>query len=74
MGLGWEVITGLPDKEYALTHSGHDYGVSTFIILFPLSGRGIIMLTNGENGFNVISLAAKTMLGIKELEPYLDDL
>lgn len=74
MGLGWEVIKGLPDREYVITHSGHDYGVSTFIILFPLSGRGIIMLTNGENGFNVISLAAKAMLGIKELEPYLDDL
>jgi CubicO group peptidase (beta-lactamase class C family) len=74
MGLGWEVIRGLPGGEYVITHTGHDYGVTTLVMLLPLSGRGIIMLTNGENGFDVIALAAKAMLRIKKLDPYLDDL
>jgi CubicO group peptidase (beta-lactamase class C family) len=74
MGLGWEVIKELPHNEFIITHTGHDWGVSTLIILFPQSNRGIVMMTNGDSGFVVISAVAKAMLHMRELNPYLDDL
>jgi CubicO group peptidase (beta-lactamase class C family) len=74
MGLGWEVLKNLPGEEYALTHTGHDDGVTTFVLLFPGSGRGIVIFTNGENGFNVISSIVRSIYQIKEIEPYLNDL
>lgn len=49
-GLGWRVINGLPNEEYALLHAGNDQGVATIIVLLPKSRRGIIVLTNGDNG------------------------
>ncbi len=49
-GLGWTIIDGLPDKNYALNHDGGDMGVATTIILFPRSESGIIVFTNGDNG------------------------
>jgi hypothetical protein len=50
MGLGWRVINGLNNREFALTHDGNDPGIATTGILFPKSGRGIIIFTNGEMG------------------------
>jgi CubicO group peptidase (beta-lactamase class C family) len=50
MGLGWRVINGLNNGEFALTHDGNDPGIATTGILFPKSGRGIIIFTNGEMG------------------------
>ena len=54
MGLGWALITNLPNQEYALHHGGGDYGVKTEVILMPKSGRGVIVFTNGDNGDYVI--------------------
>ena len=52
MGLGWELFLDLgPKKEYALTHSGSDYGVQTLVILLPVSRQGLIIFTNGDNGY-----------------------
>lgn len=53
MGLGWEVHTGFPNGEYALIHSGSDEGVHAVIILTPKSGQGLVILTNGDNGFRL---------------------
>lgn len=53
MGLGWEVHTGFPNGEYALIHSGSDQGVHAVIILTPKSGQGLIVMTNGDNGFRL---------------------
>jgi CubicO group peptidase (beta-lactamase class C family) len=49
-GLGWEVITDLPDDEYALEHAGSEGGVKTIFFLLPKSKRGMVILTNGDNG------------------------
>lgn len=49
-GLGWRVINGLPNHEYALQHAGNDPGVASIIVLLPKSKRGIVVLTNGDNG------------------------
>lgn len=54
LGLGWEVHSGFPNGEYALIHSGSDEGVKTVIILLPKSKQGLIVFTNGDNGFDVI--------------------
>jgi CubicO group peptidase (beta-lactamase class C family) len=54
MGLGWEVHKDLDASgEYALIHSGSDEGVKSLIILLPKSKQGLIVFTNGDNGFQV---------------------
>lgn len=52
-GLGWRVIKGLSNGEYALVHTGRNAGLNTVIMLLPESGRGIVVFTNGENGYKV---------------------
>ena len=49
-GLGWELVQGLPNGEYLLTHGGSDRGVQTLALLFPKSQRGLLIFTNGDNG------------------------
>lgn len=61
-GLGWEVISGLPDGEYALVHGGSDMGVQTMSVFLPRSKRGIVVLTNGDNGMFVYQDVIKEAL------------
>jgi CubicO group peptidase (beta-lactamase class C family) len=68
MGLGWEVMTPLENGEYLIMHSGSDDGVKTLVILLPKSKRGIILFTNGNNGFDIIRSVINEALHIKELE------
>jgi CubicO group peptidase (beta-lactamase class C family) len=49
-GLGWMVMPELSNGEYALIHTGSDPGVSTVVVLFPKSQRGLIVFTNSDNG------------------------
>lgn len=49
-GLGWRVVNGLPNGEYALQHGGNDQGVAAFIVLLPKSKRGLVIFTNADNG------------------------
>jgi len=49
-GLGWRIIKDLPNHEYAMEHGGNDAGVAAIIVLLPKSKRGLIVLTNGDNG------------------------
>ncbi|TNE28015.1 MAG: DUF4440 domain-containing protein [Bacteroidetes bacterium] len=48
-GLGWEILTGFPNDEYALLHTGKDPGVSTLVIVFPHSKNGYIIFLNGDH-------------------------
>ena len=52
-GLGWMIMPELSNGDYALIHTGSDPGVSTVVILFPKSQRGLIVFTNGDNGTQV---------------------
>ncbi len=61
-GLGWEVIRDLPNGEYALEHSGSDPGVKTIAFILPKSKRGIVVLTNGDNGIFVCSNVVRESL------------
>jgi CubicO group peptidase (beta-lactamase class C family) len=49
-GLGWVLVKGLSNGEYALFHSGRNPGINTIVILLPQSKRGIVVFTNGEQG------------------------
>lgn len=49
-GLGWRVVNGLLNHGYALLHAGNDQGVAAIMVLLPKSKRGIIVLTNADNG------------------------
>lgn len=54
-GLGWEIIRNLPNNEYALVHEGGSSGVQTIVVLLPVSKRGIVVFTNGDEGDKVYS-------------------
>jgi hypothetical protein len=49
-GLCWLLIRDLSNGEYALVHSGRNPGLAAMVVLLPESKRGIVVLTNGENG------------------------
>ncbi len=54
-GLSWGLIKNLRNDEYALFHKGRNPGLNTIIVLLPKSKRGIVILTNGENGLELYS-------------------
>lgn len=54
-GLGWYILLNYHKDEYAIIHDGSDAGVATKVILLPESKRGIVMLTNGDDGFDIIN-------------------
>jgi CubicO group peptidase (beta-lactamase class C family) len=54
-GLGWYIKRDFYNGEYALMHTGSDAGVAAKVILLPESKRGIVMLTNGDLGFDIIN-------------------
>ena len=63
-GLGWSVIKGLPDEEYVISHGGSDYGVKTLAYFLPKSKRGVVVFTNGDNGFAVINAITESTFDI----------
>jgi CubicO group peptidase (beta-lactamase class C family) len=69
-GLGWEIIRNLPNKEYALVHEGGSSGVQTIVVLLPVSKRGMVVFTNGDEGDKVYSkiIAEYFELGIDILK------
>ncbi len=64
-GLGWYIKQNFCDGEYALTHGGSDAGVATKVILLPESKRGIIIFTNGDNGFEIIDKLVAVYLDLE---------
>lgn len=65
-GLSWFVVKDLPDGEYALEHSGSSRGIKTHAIFLPNSKRGIVILTNGDNGMSVYLNVIKESIDIGE--------
>ena len=63
-GLGWSVIKGLPNNEYVISHGGSDYGVKTLAYFLPKSKRGVVVFTNGDNGFAVINAVTESTFDI----------
>lgn len=69
MSLGWEIFLDIgPKREYALIHSGGDAGIQTLVILLPVSKQGLIVFTNGDNGYKLYEKIIIEMLDVgKEL-------
>ncbi|HEX2535228.1 MAG TPA: serine hydrolase domain-containing protein [Chitinophagaceae bacterium] len=63
MTLGWEHFGGLSNGEYAILHTGSDKGVKTLVLLFPKSKSGLVVLTNGDNGFLLYEKLITSALG-----------
>ena len=61
-GLGWGLVKGLPNGEYALEHGGSDVGVRTMAIFLPVSGSGVVVMTNGDNGMFISDKVIKRAL------------
>jgi CubicO group peptidase (beta-lactamase class C family) len=66
-GLCWCIVRDLPDEEYALEQYGSDRGVKTQAVFLPKSKRGIVVLTNGDNGRIVYLNVIKESLDIGEI-------
>ncbi|MGD1839711.1 MAG: serine hydrolase domain-containing protein [Thermonemataceae bacterium] len=53
-GLGWDILHDITNGEYAMIYSGSNWGVRTFIMLLPYDKSGLVVFTNGDNGFDII--------------------
>ncbi|GAB5550635.1 MAG: hypothetical protein Sapg2KO_02260 [Saprospiraceae bacterium] len=62
-GLGWIVFNNLANGEYALFNAGSDTGVNALVVLLPKSKRGLIVMTNGDNGRALAMKAIAETLG-----------
>ena len=64
-GLGWEILTGFSDEEFALIHTGRDPGVNTLAIWFLKSKNGYVVFLNGDNVGNILEevLSSRLFLG-----------
>lgn len=49
-GLGVQILRSLDNGEFALQHTGGDYGLKAIAIMLPESRRGLLILSNSENG------------------------
>jgi CubicO group peptidase (beta-lactamase class C family) len=65
-GLGWCILKNLSNGEYAIIHTGSDEGIQTIVILLPISGRGIVVFTNGIKGYEVYMKVIKESLDLGE--------
>ncbi|MFK8036915.1 MAG: serine hydrolase [Crocinitomicaceae bacterium] len=48
--LGMQLLSNLPNNEYALMHTGGDYGTKAIVIMLPKTKRGLVLFSNSENG------------------------
>ncbi|WP_210489509.1 serine hydrolase [Rufibacter aurantiacus] len=61
-GLGMEVYD-LGNGEYALSHSGSDHGTAALFFILPKSKKGMIIMTNVDDGYRSYEKMVKTFLG-----------
>lgn len=64
IGLGWKIVSHLPNGEYTLQHGGNNSGVKTMGLILPKSKRGVIVFTNGDNGMFVFRNIIKESIDI----------
>jgi CubicO group peptidase (beta-lactamase class C family) len=53
MGLGWQITPNFRKKEPVISHEGADKGIHTIVCWLPESKDGLIIFTNGDNGWKV---------------------
>jgi len=52
--LGWEILSGFKNGEYAVLHTGKDPGVNALARFFPKSKNGYARLMNGDKSLPVM--------------------
>ncbi|MTJ02894.1 serine hydrolase [Idiomarina piscisalsi] len=52
--LGWEILSGFKNGEYAVLHTGKDPGVNALALFFSKSKNGYVLLMNGDNSLPVM--------------------
>ncbi len=62
-GLGMQLFPDLPNKEFALVHTGGDDGTKCIVILLPKSKRGLVIFVNSENGLVIWKKIIEEYLG-----------
>jgi CubicO group peptidase (beta-lactamase class C family) len=50
-GLGWSIMEYADANETVIWHTGSDWGEKAMVFYFPGRREGVVMLTNGANGF-----------------------
>ncbi|MDE3213337.1 MAG: hypothetical protein KGM98_08890 [Bacteroidota bacterium] len=60
---GWAFYTNLPGGLVGLSHSGHDDGVNTILLVLLEPKRGLVIFTNSDNGWMVYSDLVSSFLG-----------
>ncbi|MCH2223776.1 MAG: beta-lactamase family protein, partial [Crocinitomicaceae bacterium] len=48
--LGMQLLPNLSNNEYAIMHTGGDYGTKAIVIMLPKTKRGLVLFSNSENG------------------------
>ncbi len=62
-GLGMQVLPGVDGEEFALVHTGGDLGTKALAVLLPKSRRGLLILSNAENGMVLWRKVVEEQLG-----------
>ncbi|MEL6733108.1 MAG: serine hydrolase domain-containing protein [Bacteroidota bacterium] len=63
MGLSWIIFPKVGEKEeYALFNAGSDPGTNAIMAFFPESQRGLIIMTNGDHGRDIIMKVVATTI------------
>lgn len=67
-GLGWMIEEF--DHEKVIWHTGGGWGVSCLALYYPNTKNGVVILTNGGNGFNLIIEVLDVIYGKTEFNQY----
>lgn len=70
-GLGWTVFEYADPRENVLWHTGGDWGEKSIVFYWPARREGVVLLTNGANGFNVMVPAALLLAEGREFQEFL---
>lgn len=70
-GLGWTVFEYADPAENVLWHTGGDWGEKSIVFYWPARREGVVMFTNGANGFNVMVPAAAVLSEGRDFNAFL---
>jgi CubicO group peptidase (beta-lactamase class C family) len=71
-GMAWGLGIGIEEKEpySAYFHSGNNHGYKTFFLIEPGNRKGLLFLTNSDNGYRLIK--PFVALALHDQHPVLD--
>jgi CubicO group peptidase (beta-lactamase class C family) len=70
-GLGWTVFEYADPAENVLWHTGGDWGEKSIVFYWPGRREGVVMFTNGANGFKVMVPAAALLSEGRDFNAFL---